>query len=99
MGPFKSGTRALLLVQITSGKVVAWGDLNGGGDISGVKEVLDQGIDKVWSTGIAFLARLTSGKVVAWGDRKRGADISSIKGELELGIDKIWSTKFAFLAQ
>ena len=46
---------------------VAWGCGDYGGDISGVKEELEQGIEQIWSTHGAFLAQLKSGAVMAWG--------------------------------
>merc|ERR1712157_549553 len=59
------------------------GDRDDGGDISGVKRDLEQGIEEVWSTRNAFVAQLKNGKVVAWGDRDHGGDISGVKGDLE----------------
>ena len=41
---------------------------------------LEQSIENVWSTSIAFVAQLRNGKVVAWGVGGCGGDISGVQG-------------------
>ena len=52
-------TRHAFVAQLRNGKVVAWGDRDYSGDISGVKGDLEQGIENSWSTCFAFLAQLS----------------------------------------
>ena len=60
-----------------------------GGDISGAKQELEQGIDQVWSTCgqelVSFSPLDGSGPIIQ-------NDISGVKGALEQGIDQVWST-------
>ena len=48
-------------MQLRDGVVVAWGGGAYGGDISGVRGKLKQGIENVWSTRRAFVAQLRNG--------------------------------------
>ena len=84
MGWLVWSTGGAFFALLDNKKVVAWGDLDAGADISLVKDQLEtDGILQIWSTTGAFFALLENKKVVAWGNTDYGADISSVKEQLE----------------
>eukprot|EP00435_Cladocopium_sp_Y103_P046487 s565_g13.t1 len=83
---------------LANGKVVAWGDVEGGGEMTqGVKRKL-QNVRHLQSTHSAFAAILEDGSVVTWGDKRAGGNSSSVKKRLKkLGYPTL-ATEWAFAA-
>lgn len=62
--------------------VVAWGDVEFGGDCSLVQDQL-QGVQQITASSGAFAALLETGAVVTWGNPQYGSDSSKVKDQLE----------------
>jgi len=94
-------TQDAFVAKLKSGKSVAWGSRDYGGDLAPVQAIIDaDGLDQVWSTGGAFVAKLNSGKAVAWGRRDFGGDLAPVKAIIDAdGLDQVWSTGGAFVAK
>ena len=54
-------------LTLKDGKVVTWGDQSWGGDSRRVQAAL-RGVDKIYSTEIAFVAVVKDGTGVTWGE-------------------------------
>eukprot|EP00913_Durusdinium_trenchii_P007038 g6621.t1 len=97
-------TAGAFLAELTSGKVLTWGDADCGGEVTtSVQEALEaEGIQRTWSAGGAFIVELKSGRVVAWGHSGYGSQIpSDAQAALQTrGLHDIWTTRAgAVLAQ
>merc|ERR1711933_428790 len=68
---------AFALVR-ANGSVVTWGDADGGGDSSAVRQQLAD-ISSISSTWSAFAAIKADGSVVTWGDADGGGDSSAVR--------------------
>ena len=62
---------------LQDGSVVTWGNANGGGDCSAVKDRL-KNVQQIQATETAFAAILSDGSVVTWGDATHGGDSSAM---------------------
>ena len=58
---------------LEDGTVVAWGDVEFGGDCSLVQDQL-QGVQQITASSGAFAALLETGAVVTWGNPQYGSD-------------------------
>jgi len=79
-----------------NGGVITWGKIYGGGDSSMVRNHLQSGIIKIFSTLRAFAVLKEDGSVITWGDPEYGGDSSIIKDKLASGVKEIYSTDDAF---
>jgi hypothetical protein len=77
------------------GSVVTWGDM--GGDSSGVRTQLGNGVRQVYATGYGFAALKQDGSVVTWGDGRYGGDSSTVRDGLS-GVLRIVGNDYAFAA-
>ncbi|MDC0148667.1 Ig-like domain-containing protein, partial [Alphaproteobacteria bacterium] len=86
---------------LEDGTVVAWGDAQTGGDVSGVSGLFD--VVAIYSTGRAFAALTSSGAVVTWGNSLFGGDSSAetgslAGGDLLSGVAQVYSSSTHFVA-
>ncbi len=94
-----------------TGSIVAWGDINKGGDISSVSSSLSSGVVTVYSNSqTAFAALKNDGSVITWGVVDDGgnsniydtitnpATSTSVASSLSSGVVSIYSTLNAFAA-
>ena len=80
------------------GRVVTWGNMEFGGDSSGVAGALAGGVVEVVATGYSFAALKESGRVVTWGHATYGGNSSSVEEELASSVVKVVATDYAFAA-
>ena len=91
--------RAAFAALKSDGSVVAWGDPDSGGDISGVAERLRGDVTQIFSSAGAFTALKGDGSVVSWGDSGRGGVIPpSLLADLDEAVVRLASNDFAFAA-
>lgn len=83
-------------ISTYTGKIVTWGDITSGGDMSSVSSVLQSNIKTVYSNYGAFAALTTSGSIITWGDSAYGGDMSTVSSRLQSGVVGIYSTNHAF---
>eukprot|EP00439_Symbiodinium_sp_Y106_P006398 s2483_g1.t1 len=79
-----SARYAFAAVLEEGGKVVAWGDVNQGGDVgSAVEDLVD--VCQIEATSSAFAARRSDGVVIPWGEATSGGDPGPFEGVLRRG--------------
>ena len=71
-------THRALAAILADGSVIAWGDVDRGGDISPVRDQL-KGVQQIQATLYAFAAILANGSVVTWGCAGYGGDGSTVR--------------------
>ena len=74
-------THHALAAILADGSVIAWGDVDRGGDISPVRDQL-KGVQQIQATLYAFAAILADGSVVTWGCADYGGDSSTVRDQL-----------------
>ncbi|CAE7939191.1 Trmt10a, partial [Symbiodinium necroappetens] len=79
-----SARYAFAAVLEEGGKVVAWGDVNQGGDIGAAAEDLVD-VCQIEATSSAFAALRSDGVVIPWGEATSGGDPGPFEGVLRRG--------------
>jgi uncharacterized protein YjbI with pentapeptide repeats/alpha-tubulin suppressor-like RCC1 family protein len=83
----------------STGRIVAWGETNSGGNISSVSSSLSSGVVTVYSTPQATFAALKDdGSVVTWGNISDGGNSSSVASNLTSGVIAIYSNYDSYAA-
>ena len=83
----------------STGRIVAWGETNSGGNISSVSSSLSSGVVTVYSTPQATFAALKDdGSVVTWGNISDGGNSSSVASNLTSGVIAIYSNYNSYAA-